>query len=434
MRERSTRSSKIQQLFLIGVIVSVTSQLYLHPGEGSFRISASVILYAVMLVWLVGDTRVPMAGLVTMAVVFLFRTVWSMVSGVNLMAAMLAAVPGALFYFCYDLIFCILAPNRQEKRLTWLCCIIFLADLLSNIVELCLSALLRQTALSLELVWWLAAAALIRTVCVGGVLFGMRYYKKLILLEQHERRYQRLFLMTAQLWDELYFLKKNIDEIETVMRNAYRLYETLGKQKNTSPETQRLALSIAKDVHEIKKDNLRIMRGIEAEVEEVYDREEMLFSELMKILKQATQDLLGEKQAKIQIQCDIAQDFSTREHYRLLTVIRNLVTNAIEAIDMDTGEGYVLVTQWRSGDDQVFLIQDNGPGIPEKARESVFQMGYSTKFNPVTGDINRGVGLPAVQSMIEDEFGGSIVLQTGQGTGCCFQVRIPCHALEGGEA
>ncbi len=47
------------------------------------------------------------------------------------------------------------------------------------------------------------------------------------------------------------------------MTNAYRLYERLGGEGRESGELSALALSIARDVHEVKKDNLRIIRGIE---------------------------------------------------------------------------------------------------------------------------------------------------------------------------
>ena len=43
----------------------------------------------------------------------------------------------------------------------------------------------------------------------------------------------------------------------------------------------------------MKKDNLRIIRGIEGEVEEVYDQEQMEFQDLMHILENSTRRMLG---------------------------------------------------------------------------------------------------------------------------------------------
>lgn len=58
--------------------------------------------------------------------------------------------------------------------------------------------------------------------------------------------------MTTGLKNEVYFMRKNSEEIEGIMRNAYRLYETL-KNLDLPEETKQTALSIARDVHEIKR-------------------------------------------------------------------------------------------------------------------------------------------------------------------------------------
>ena len=61
----------------------------------------------------------------------------------------------------------------------------------------------------------------------------------------------------------------------------------------------------------------------------------------------------------------------------------------------------------------------------------LFQVGYSTKFDPDTGDINRGVGLPAVHYIVED-LGGDIQVQSQPGQGACFRVSLPLAVVTGG--
>ena len=65
--------------------------------------------------------------------------------------------------------------------------------------------------------------------------------------------------------------------------------------------------------------------------------------------------------------------------------------------------------------------------------QNLFQVGYSTKFDPQTGNINRGVGLPAVRFLVE-ELDGTIEVSSSEGEGACFQVTIPMDALRRGEA
>lgn len=77
-----------------------------------------------------------------------------------------------------------------------------------------------------------------------GDSVGDAALQRLLMEEEHERRYQRLFLLTANLKNELYFLKKDAENIEGIMTRAYQLYEQLGAEDYPEPLRQ-LALSIA---------------------------------------------------------------------------------------------------------------------------------------------------------------------------------------------
>ena len=49
-----------------------------------------------------------------------------------------------------------------------------------------------------------------------------------------------------------------------------------------------------------------------------------------------------------------------------------------------------------------------------------------------SGDINRGVGLPAVQYIV-DELEGSIQVESEPGQGTTFHVDLPLKAVTGGD-
>ena len=235
--------------------------------------------------------------------------------------------------------------------------------------------------------------------------------------------------MTAELKNELYFLKKDSEDIEGVMTSAYRLYERLG-ELGVPEEEQSLALSIAREVHEIKKDNLRIIRGIEGEVADVYDQEEMRISDLFRILEDSTRRILGEQRANIRLDCWYEDNIKTTEHYRVLSILKNLVTNAVEAIQSDTGRGSVRVEEYLKHGMLVLKVSDDGPGISRRAMPNLFKVGFSTKFDPDTGNINRGVGLPAVQFIV-DELEGSIHVDSLPGQGAQFTVKLPLRTIQG---
>ena len=60
----------------------------------------------------------------------------------------------------------------------------------------------------------------------------------------------------------------------------------------------------------------------------------------------------------------------------------------------------------KEGNDYIFEITDDGPGISERQLSNIFKMGYSTKFDEKTGNIYRGVGLVGVKNAVEEQFKG----------------------------
>lgn len=419
-----------QRQLLIGLLVALSGQLYLSVWAEGFRVSAAVILYPALLVTMMRDSHRPSTGLVTGLCVLFIRTVIDLFQGTQLLRALILEYPGGVFYLCYDALLCLLVRDRRYVSPMRLWAVFLLCDLASNSVNLLLSSHLHPQATSFPPALSLAGLAFARSFTACAILWVSKSYRQLLIREEHEHRYRRLFLMTASLKTELYFLKKDAEDIEGVMSNAYRLYERL--EEHADPELASLALSIARDVHEVKKDNLRIIRGLEENVAEAYDHEDMSLQDLLNILEISTRQFLGKQRADIRLECHCQSDFSVREHYRLLSILKNLVTNAVEAIQAGKGQGVVRVETKTDGEDFLLLVSDNGPGIPPRAIKMLFQVGYSTKFNAATGDINRGVGLPAVHYIVE-ELGGSIQVESQLKQGTVFQVRLPLSAIAGGD-
>ena len=93
----------------------------------------------------------------------------------------------------------------------WVC------DAVSNGVNLTLS---RGELPEVNALVMLMLLALGRSLLAVVILWAIKQYRRLLLAEEHERRYQRLFLLTANLKNELYFLKKDAENIEGIMTRA----------------------------------------------------------------------------------------------------------------------------------------------------------------------------------------------------------------------
>ena len=87
-----------------------------------------------------------------------------------------------------------------------------------------------------------------------------------------------------------------------------------------------------------------------------------------------------------------------------------------------------------SQDDQscTVLIEDDGPGIPEKDRERVFQ-----RFHRLSRDqeqLGSGLGLPIVQTLAQ-AVGAQLALSSGQeGRGLKVSVAFPAQPIRRGLA
>jgi signal transduction histidine kinase len=102
---------------------------------------------------------------------------------------------------------------------------------------------------------------------------------------------------------------------------------------------------------------------------------------------------------------------------KLKQVVINLIMNAVQAMN---GEGRVeLVTRICAAEVEL-LVCDNGPGTPAEMREQVFAPFFTPK--PEGGGM--GLGLYICRNIVR-EHGGTIVVESRDGEGSCFRIRLP---------
>ena len=95
----------------------------------------------------------------------------------------------------------------------------------------------------------------------------------------------------------------------------------------------------------------------------------------------------------------------------------NLVDNAADAMG---GRGTITLRTRRDGEDAVVEVSDEGPGIPEEVRATLFEPFVTTK-GPGLGS---GLGLDNARRIVERRHGGSLSFDTSA-AGTTFAVRLP---------
>ncbi len=96
----------------------------------------------------------------------------------------------------------------------------------------------------------------------------------------------------------------------------------------------------------------------------------------------------------------------------------NLVVNAVHA--MGEKGGTLAVATQRRGDDVEISVKDEGPGIPEKVRTSLFEPFVTTKPEGK----GTGLGLSTVLMVVE-RHNGHIDFDTDEGRGTTFRITLP---------
>ncbi|SHK90855.1 Signal transduction histidine kinase [Reichenbachiella agariperforans] len=108
------------------------------------------------------------------------------------------------------------------------------------------------------------------------------------------------------------------------------------------------------------------------------------------------------------------------------TTIRNLVSNALK---FTPEGGTVTLTVEREGDYAVFVVEDNGIGIPEDKMKNLFGFDGERKRWGTDGEKGVGLGLNLVREFVELNK-GKVTVTSKESQGSCFRVYFPLFVEE----
>jgi len=108
----------------------------------------------------------------------------------------------------------------------------------------------------------------------------------------------------------------------------------------------------------------------------------------------------------------------------LVTVVGNLVDNAIDAALLGDPPREVQLALWTEHDELRIRVEDTGPGVADADR--VFERGWTTKESTdAPQGLGRGLGLALVAQAVRRN-GGTVTVRPGPGA--LFEVSLPVHA------
>jgi len=109
------------------------------------------------------------------------------------------------------------------------------------------------------------------------------------------------------------------------------------------------------------------------------------------------------------------------DKYRLLQAVNNVISNAAK---FSPKYGVILIRVGKHENSAVLTIRDNGPGIPQKFQDKIFEKFYQIDSSTVRRFEGSGLGLSIAKSIIS-QHRGKITVQSQEGCGATFIMEFP---------
>lgn len=405
---------------LAGVVVALMGEISINPFGTAFRFSLGPMALALLALfnWLPPYLAGAAAGLVVPVV----HGVVAFIGDPNLAAAdvfgaMQSYIPETLAYSLLGTLYFLFRVGDRIDTPLRVTALLALADVTVNVVEMTV----RGGPLLVRPLTMMLLVAVGRAVVALGAYYILQEGVRQRQWAKERKSYMERLLFASNLQTEAFFLQKSSREIEQIMAKAHSLYRDLAGQPGQS-----LALDIAKDIHEVKKDYQRTLSALYRLVGMPTLEPEMDLGEIVALVFDANATYAQSLGKEIQLVGDMSADFRTPRYGRWVSILNNLVSNAVEACGQ---QGTVTVGTARLHDRFVLEISDTGCGIPREDWELIFSPGFSTKLNPVTGAFSSGIGLTHVAGLARAMDGSIWVARSGP-TGTRFRLEVPWSSLE----
>ncbi|ANB59122.1 histidine kinase-, DNA gyrase B-, and HSP90-like ATPase family protein [Anoxybacillus sp. B7M1] len=416
MRER------ILTLLLLISATAFLGEMKVNPFSSSFRFSLGSVAFFFGLVWL---RTIPLCltGFCVGVFVTAFRVMIDWLTKQQPLAdSLLIHLPAGIYYIFFAWLVYMTKFRQHLDHPIHVGVLGAAIDFTANIVELFIRQLLGESfTIAHETVFMLLLFAILRSFCVIGLYNILTIQHMRALGEARRQELERLVMINTSLYEEAFYLRKSMSHLEEITHKSYELYTQLMESKQAEPGT---ALYIAEHIHEVKKDSQRILAGLSDLISQEQAELNLPIKELCRMVIRTNKkyaELLG-KSIHFHEACDI--DLPTHHVYALLSVLNNLVANAVEAVP---DSGWVSLHVQFEHNELVFRVTDSGPGIPDEDQDWIFQPGFTTKYDE-NGNPSNGIGLTHAQEIVHS-FKGHIQLTFDEHNRTQFQVRIPGSQL-----
>ncbi|MDQ0201913.1 sensor histidine kinase [Neobacillus ginsengisoli] len=403
------------------IAVPITGELKFYPLSGAdLRFSMSTTVFFFILLWS-RKIHPVLAGFLTGSAVVCFRIILDKVQVGSFDFP--NHFPVFFYYMVFGMFFHILKVKKLYHQPLLIGLLGMVLEIMGNFTEMTIRHFTIDMKMTTSSFLIIVGVAIIRSFFVLGFFNTILVWETRLAEEQQRKRTEEILLLVSNLYVEMFQLEKSAKDAENLTSTCYAIYRDLKALNN--PNQAQAILKIAGELHEIKKDNQRIYAGLsKLMAKEKLDD----FMNIREIISVATisnknySELLGKT---IDFQVRISGEHPEYRTFILLSLINNLIANAVEAIHQ---EGQIVVTVKRVQDLVKITIKDNGNGISEKNKVYIFEPGFTTKFDQA-GIASNGIGLSYTKNVIENLDGNIHLIESSKEKGTTFEIQLPVLKL-----
>lgn len=412
-------------LVLMVITVPLAGEIKFYPLNETFRVSLGAPAFFFFLL-LLQKTPAVLPGFLTGTAVVHFRILLDLIEQENFdwTSSFQAQYPSFFYYFTYSLLFFLVKTNRFQNRPLMIGFIGLLIEILSDMVELMIQYFVLETTITFTKLSEIIMIAFTHSFIVLSFFNMMKLYEVQKRERQIRKQNEHMFMLISNLYEEKVYLKKTLKNIENITKESYHLYRNLKEQEQRhqvlNQQFSQKLLRIAGEIHEVKKDNQRIFAGLSKLITNESFQDYMNAAELIQLIIQINEKYADSLGKEIKFLYSVEGNHPNYHVYTVLSLINNLVANAVEAI---IEKGSVRLSLRELSDTVVFQVADTGPGIPEKYEDAIFQPGFTSKYDHL-GTPSTGIGLSYVKEVVKD-LGGEILFQNNHSNGVVFSIELP---------
>ncbi|MEY2196023.1 sensor histidine kinase [Neobacillus sp. BF23-41] len=413
---------RILAVVLMMITVPLAGEFKFYPFNDAFRVSLGTPAFFLFL--LLGRGIHPIiVGILTGTSVFVFRFLLAVIiRDIPVEDAIYHHFPAFFYYVVYAFMFHFTKLNDQHNKPFMIGLLGVVIEFWASLSEMAIRSSLADQTISFYSIEQIIFIAFIRSFFVLGFFNIFKLREAKLAEEEQRRQNEQMLLFISNLYEESVQLKKTMQNAEEITRICYDFYRRL-KSGDYHGHDAQTALQIAGLVHEMKKDNQRIYAGLSklmsSEKLEDYMSIEQL-SNIMFVSNRRYAELLNKH---VSFSLQVEEEHPPYHVYMVLSLINNLISNAVEAIEQ---EGHVSLYVIRRDRMVEFHVCDNGPGIAPKLKEVIFKEGFTTKYD-ACGNPSTGIGLSYVKQTV-DKLGGHIkLIESHKET--VFVIEIPIEAM-----